>query len=229
MQQDLELRSRRATRPESLSPELERLLAAMYSEAGAGDLHKELPEKTQAWLESRRLTLREALAPATQAEALQALMVIQAMPGSAPGSEAEANFLAGLTMEALRDASGWALAQSAWRFFRGEAGEGKWRPTIAQLRSEAKRLEQPYFDELSRIEKVLSARAGRPREPRKRPTEIRELLRQLEDGTVLLDARKCEPHERAAAVAQNETKLARLHEAFLAAPIVLSPLLVGSL
>jgi hypothetical protein len=114
-------------------------------------------------LSDRLQSLRQSTVAQASAEISDALSdIFSVMPshGSDPVRRAR------VYLEELADLPAWAVAQVLRRFVRGDLGEGRFAPTIAEIRHHAARLDAQFARERERITKVLKfwgeADAGTP-------------------------------------------------------------------
>jgi hypothetical protein len=137
-----------------------------------------IPAPFAAALDRRRRGLQPALRPAARPE-LGA--IIASLEGMVARSETGTEALFAVERD-LADLAGpplWALEQAAQEFRRGVIGDGRFRPTIGQVRRRAVELAAPFAAELWAIDRVLAAEARAPPTAEERARALK-LARRLE-------------------------------------------------
>lgn len=114
-----------------------------------------LPSGPRSGLESRRDALRDCLAPCPKARIAGLLASLGGMASRAQADPDTAKALAIQSLDDLSDVSEWALGEAVKAFRLGQIGDGRWRPTVGELRIEARKREAPHREELWKLGRVL--------------------------------------------------------------------------
>lgn len=114
-----------------------------------------IPSGPRFGLESRRDALRACLSPCPKARIAGLLASLGGMASRAQADPDTAKALAIQSLDDLSDISEWALGEAVKAFRLGQVGDGRWRPTVGELRIEARKREAPHREELWKLGRVL--------------------------------------------------------------------------
>jgi hypothetical protein len=165
--------------PAPTAPELRRALALAANCLAGRNVEAELPASTRAAFERRRAELAAGLAPGPRDQVVAILASLDDMVARRDGDADEARFAFRRDVEDLAHLPQWALAEAAAAFRRGEAGDGRFRPTAGELARAAALRMRPFGAELDKLQRVLSAPVDPPRrEPdaAKRTAAVKRIL-----------------------------------------------------
>ena len=155
--------------PQAHELRLSRLTEALGESGGLPA--ESLPAGVRAEFLARRAVLRAALAPCGQRRAAAILATLAAMAFRSEPSREVAAAIARQAITDICDLPEWALTGAARAFRLAEVGDGRWRPTAGELRTEALGRMAMHLRDLRRLDRVLSARllpARRPATPEQR-------------------------------------------------------------
>lgn len=114
------------------------------------------------WLAERSIMISGALRPAPELEIEAELAALFATMGRRAGDEDDAKTIIAIYLADLAGIPGFALKQACADFRQGRAGDGKWVPTQAQIRSRANEYLVGPRKEIGDIERVLTAKVVPP-------------------------------------------------------------------
>lgn len=124
---------------------------------GKVQVRSALPATVRRQLEVRHRSLRDYLAPCTRDEVVRDLsrVFIALSCKAEDGIDAQTRAL--VYADILRDLPPFAVAKACDDYCHGRAGDKKWAPTAAELKSVAERHAAPWKREAERINRVLAA------------------------------------------------------------------------
>ncbi len=114
------------------------------------------------WLSERSIMISGALRPAPDIEIEAELAALFATMGRRSGDEDDAKTIIAIYLADLAGIPGFALKQACADFRQGRAGDGKWVPTQAQIRTRANEYLVGPRKEIGDIERVLTAKVVPP-------------------------------------------------------------------
>lgn len=114
------------------------------------------------WLAERSIMISGAMQPLPEADMLAELGALFATMGRRSGDELDSNVVISTYLADLEGIPGFAFRQACADFRQGKAGDGKWAPTQAQLRTRANEILVGPRKELADIERVLTAKVIPP-------------------------------------------------------------------
>lgn len=110
------------------------------------------------WLAERSIMISGTLRPAPEIEIEAELAALFATMGRRSGDEDDARTIIAIYLADLAGIPGFALKQACADFRQGRAGDGKWVPTQAQIRTRANEYLVGPRKEIGDIERVLTAK-----------------------------------------------------------------------
>lgn len=124
-----------------------------------------MPIDIRRRLETRRLVLEQALAPAARAEHSSMAKAIASMLGAfAANSSGSAEAIVAKYVHVLADYPAWATVQACQMIEHGEVEEASldFRPSAPRVRDATRAVLAPWLEELSNVRAVLNAPALEP-------------------------------------------------------------------
>lgn len=113
-------------------------------------------------LENRLNLIKAWFAPAGEEGVKEHIAILFTVMSHRQFAEMDGKILIRVYMADLADLPAFALQRACERFRKGEAGDGKWAPSIGELRAETRRLCEDLEREKAEIITVLSAKVLSP-------------------------------------------------------------------
>ena len=160
---------------------LDRALSIAHNALQDGEIPERslpAPEVMQA-LADRVQGIRGYLSPATTDQiAVQVARLFVVLAKRGEGFDDEAQRIS-LYVEILSDVPRFALERTCTDFLYGKAGDGKWVPTPAEIRTAALKHVTPWLAELDRINPVLNAAVIAPNDYGQRAANLKHIQETL--------------------------------------------------
>lgn len=114
------------------------------------------------WLAERSVMITGAMQPLPEVDLRMEITALFATMGRRSGDDEDAKAIVAIYLADLAGIPGFALRQACADFRQGRAGDGKWVPTQAQIRTRANEILVGPRKELGDIERVLTAKVTPP-------------------------------------------------------------------
>jgi hypothetical protein len=144
------------------------LLWKHYRYSLSACIHGEIPHdralepEARKSLENRLSLIKAWFAPAGEDNVKDHIAILFTVMAHRQFAEMDSKILIRVYMADLADLPAFALQRACERFRKGEAGDGKWVPSIGELRAETRRLCEDLEREKAEIVTVLTARVLAP-------------------------------------------------------------------